>query len=117
MPPGRAVPDLPSVWATCACHSSAASAAVEIAANHEAQRIAIRIRIGFLLSVGVAGSPSRSVEGLDRDRVEVGYAVCLGPQRDLAGVAKCRIACRKQLLAVIGDREAVAFGPQRQRVP
>src|SRR5215831_11722390 len=65
---------------------------------------------------GSSVSPA-SLQWCDRDRIEVGDTVGLGPQRHLPGIGKGSVLRREQRLAVKGDGEPVAFGLEREGMP
>src|SRR5438067_3077909 len=59
----------------------------------------------------------RSVERANRDRIEEGDTVGLGPQRHLSGIGIGVVQGGEHDPAVEGDGEAVALGAQPQHVP
>src|SRR5215213_10448183 len=61
--------------------------------------------------------PSCSVKRRDRDRVEMGDAVGLGPQRDLARSGEGAVLGREQSLVLERNGEAVTFGAQSEGMP
>ena len=76
-----------------------------------------RFKRKFLHCAGHGSPLALLLERYDRDRIEVGHAVGLGPQRDPAGIRKGWVVGLKERLAVKRDGEAVSFRLQRQRVP
>src|SRR5215207_2324896 len=57
------------------------------------------------------------LQRLDRQSVEARDAVALRPQRDLARLREGPVTVLEELLAVQRHSEAIAPGPERQRVP
>src|SRR4051794_5045759 len=78
------------------------------------------IRVGLQpsgFSVYGINPPSCSVERRDRDRVEMGDAVGLGPQRDFARGREGAVLGREQSLTFERNGETVAFGAQSEGMP
>src|SRR5882672_3112714 len=77
--------------------------------------VAISVIVRSEAALGTSIAPFRQAR--DPDRIEARDAVCLGPERNPARFRKGPVGRAEQRLAVVRDREAVAFGTNPKRVP
>src|SRR5438477_10726331 len=101
----------------CAAACPAPIAAITAAPAVSADPACTKLRRSSSVVIVSLHTDGASVERGDRDRVEMGHAVGLGPQGYLAGIGEGAVLGGVERLAVERHREPVALGAQPERVP
>src|SRR5438552_10010029 len=101
----------------CAAASAGHIAAVTAAPAVNADPACTKLRRSSSVVIVSLHTDGASVERGDRDRVEMGHAVGLGPQGYLAGIGEGAVLGGVERLAVKRHRKPVALGAPPERVP